>query len=384
MDAFFAAVEVADNPALAGLPLIVGAIPGTRGVVSTCSYEARRYGVHSAMPISEAVRRCPVAQFLPVRMSRYTAVSASIMDILGTFTPEMIRVSIDEASLDMSGTQRLWGSPDVAARAIKERIRESTGLTISIGVAANRYIAKIAAGYRKPDGLVIVAAGDEASFMEKLAIKDLWGVGSKTRERLQELAIHSISDLKAISENMLLSLFGTAAGSFLFKACRGIDPGMYSQSPKSRSMSTETTFELDVCDAETIDAVLLEMAMQLSLRMYEAGVSAHTAVLKLRYADFETVSIRESFSGPFTSSDAIHSAARDLLAKKWNRKPLRLIGLGLSGLGEQDGQGLLFDSGDCRIAKVERAVFEAGRRGLGSITKARLIGNVKRCAPHHE
>ena len=366
IDAFFAAVELIDDPSLSGKPIIVGASPGHRGVVSTCSYEARKFGVRSAMPISEAARRCPSAVFLPVRMERYAEFSTKVMGLLGGFTPDLIRVSIDEASLDMSGTERIWGPAEDAARMLKSRVQSDTGLSVSVGVAANRYIAKLAAGYRKPDGLVVVPEGGEADFMANLELKDIWGAGAKTRERFDELGIHSVLDLRSLSEGMLVSLFGKAGGDFLYKVCRGIDPGIYSQEPKSRSMSTETTFERDVTDMETLECVLLGMAMELSSRMYETGQSSRCISLKLRYEDFETLGARQTMDGPFLNADGIYEAARLLLGKKWSGRPIRLIGIGLCSLEDGVGrQALLFEPEDARVSKVEKAAFDAGRKGLG-------------------
>lgn len=379
IDAFFAAVELIDDPSLSGKPIIVGASPGHRGVVSTCSYEARKFGVRSAMPISEAARRCPSAVFLPVRMERYAEFSTKVMGLLGGFTPDLIRVSIDEASLDMSGTERIWGPAEDAARMLKSRVQSDTGLSVSVGVAANRYIAKLAAGYRKPDGLVVVPEGGEADFMANLELKDIWGAGAKTRERFDELGIHSVLDLRSLSEGMLVSLFGKAGGDFLYKVCRGIDPGIYSQEPKSRSMSTETTFERDVTDMETLECVLLGMAMELSSRMYETGQSSRCISLKLRYEDFETLGARQTMDGPFLNADGIYEAARLLLGKKWSGRPIRLIGIGLCSLEDGVGrQALLFEPEDARVSKVEKAAFDAGRKGLGKITRASLLSHPTR------
>jgi DNA polymerase-4 len=374
IDAFFAAVELIDDPSLEGKPVIVGAAPGHRGVVSTCSYEARKFGVRSAMPISEAVRRCPAAVFLPVRMDRYAEFSTRVMDLLGEFTPDLIRVSIDEASMDMSGTERIWGPASEAARKLKARVKDEIGLSVSVGVASNRYIAKLAAGYMKPNGLVVVPDGTEADFMATLELKDIWGAGAKTRDRFEELGIRSVLDLRSLTDAMMISLFGRAGGDFLFKVCRGIDPGIYSQEPKSRSMSTETTFERDVTDMETLESVLLGMSMELSSRMYEAGQSSRCVALKLRYDDFETLGARQTMDGPFLNADGIYEAARSLLGRKWNGKPIRLIGIGLCSMEAGQGQqALLFEPDDARVSKVEKAAFEAGRKGLGKITRARLL-----------
>jgi DNA polymerase-4 len=381
LDAFYASVEVVDNPALAGCPVIVGASKGHRGVVSTCSYEARAFGVHSAMPISEARRRCPQAAFMPVRMERYAGMSARVMEIFGNYTPDVVRVSIDEASLDMSGTERLWGPPEEAAAAIQRRVHEVTGLTISVGVAPNRYVAKIASGIRKPRGLVIVIPGEEAEFMRGLRLKDLWGAGARTRARLEEVGVDSMERLLALSEATLVSLFGKAGGAFLYTSARGIDPGIYGAEAASRSISTELTFEHDVAETDRVESTILGMAEELAARLYAEQGSSRCAVLKLRYGDFETITVRETRKDAFAGSTDIYAAALALLRRSWSGKPLRLVGLGLAGLDESgSGQGLLFEEPADKAARVEKAALEAARRGLGRLTRARLV---KRPEPGH-
>ncbi len=381
LDAFFASVEVVDDPSLAGRPLIVGAAPGHRGVVSTCSYEARAFGVHSAMPISEAHRRCPQAAFLPVRMERYAEMSSRVMDIFSSYTPDVIRVSIDEASLDMSGTERLWGPPEAAAVAIQQRVASMTGLSISIGVAPNRYVAKIASGLRKPQGLVIVTSGQEADFMRGLRLKDLWGAGAKTRARLEEVGIDSMERLLALSDATLVSLFGRAGGAFLYAAARGIDPGIYGTEAASRSISAELTFERDVSEPDRIESTILGMAEELAARLHAEQGASRCIVLKFRYGDFETSSARETRQTAFAGSADMYEAAVGLLRRHWNGRPLRLVGLGLARLDEPDsGQGQLFEDPASRSARVEQAALEAARRGFGSLTRARLV---KRPEPGH-
>ncbi|MBP7263037.1 MAG: DNA polymerase IV [Spirochaetia bacterium] len=377
LDAFFASAEVLDRPELAGQPVIVGG-SGRRGVVSTCSYEARAFGVHSAMPIAEARRLCPQGVYLPVRMERYAHLSSQVMSIFEDFTPDVIRVSIDEANLDMTGTEKLWGQPAEAAALLKTRVRTDTGLSVSIGIAPNRYIAKIASGVRKPDGLVEVPAGGEEGFMLGLPLDKIWGAGPKTQARLAELGIEDMARLRSLSAQTLEAAFGRAGGAFLYKACRGQDPGIYGSEPKSRSISTETTFERDVRDRETLESVLLGMAEELAARMYHDGHSSRTVVLKLRDGSFDTQSARETRDGPFISSRDIYEGALDLLRKKWDGRPVRLIGLGLAQLGCQGGhQDSLFEDDATRrahkAAAVEKAVFDASRRGLGTITRARLV-----------
>ncbi len=378
LDAFFASVELLDDPGLKGKPVVVGAASSRRGVVSTCSYEARRFGIHSAMPIAEAKRRCPHAIFLPVRMERYAELSARVMAVFSSFTPDVLRVSIDEASIDMTGTERLWGPPIEAARALKRRVSEDTGLTISVGIAPNRYIAKIASGLNKPDGLTFVAPGEEENFMDSLPLEKLWGAGTKTRERLLELGIDTIAKLRSIPEGTLSRFFGKAGGVFLYRCSRGMDPGTYGMEAKSRSVSTETTFEWDVRDRDGIEAVLLGMSEELCARLYEEDLSARSVQLKLRYDDFETVSVRETREGPFLNSQELYEAGLRLFDRKWAGRPIRLIGLGLVNVGSGEAaQGNRFEAeGEAaarKTATVERAAFAAAKRGLGKITRARLV-----------
>lgn len=377
LDAFFASVEQLDHPEYRGRPVIVGARPGGRGVVSTCSYEARSFGVHSAMPISEASRRCPTAIFLPVRMRRYAELSDQVMSICAQFAPEMRQVSIDEASLNMSGTERLWGPPAAAAESLKARIVAETGLTVSVGVAANRYVAKIASGLKKPDGLVVVEAGEEEDFMLALPMEKLWGAGEKTQERLRSLGIFSTPQLASFSEKNLVALFGIAGGRFLYSAVRGRDAGMMSGAPESRSMSTETTFEYDTKDALCLEAVLLEMADTLGYRLWREKLRSRTLVLKLRLYDFTTFSRRFTQARPFNDSASVMQEARKLLSRVWDgRTPVRLIGLGFAELedGGTPSQGELFVEEDGRRRRVEETVFDIERRGIGALRRARLIG----------
>jgi len=375
LDAFFASVEQLDHPELTGKPVIIGAAPGHRGVVSTCSYEARAYGVHSAQPISEAVKRCPNGIFLPVRMDRYAEMSRKVMETLLMFSPEVRQISIDEAFLDMTGTEGLWGSATESARFLKEKVKERTGLTLSVGAASNRYIAKIASGFEKPNGLTIVPPGGEEEFMERLPLGKLWGAGEKTQERFRELGIRSILQLKTLGQAGLSALFGKAGGAFLYTAARGEDPGIFRTETGSRSMSTERTFGKDQTDREVLESVLLGMAEEMAERAWREGDSSKTVFLKLRYADFRTLNPRKTYPHCFKDSGAIWMAALYLFHSVWNGDSVRLIGLGLANLmtEETPAQGELFLVEDDKRARVERAVFALEKKGVGKVTKARLI-----------
>ncbi|MCK4515981.1 MAG: DNA polymerase IV, partial [Spirochaetaceae bacterium] len=239
MDAFYASVEQRDNPKYIGRPVIVGAQPGHRGVVSACSYEAREFGIHSAMPISQAYRLCPNGVFLPVRMRRYQEVSSTIMSILTRFTPLLQQMSVDEAFLDLTGTERLFGPVVETARRIKSDVLRETNLTISVGVAPSKYLAKLASERDKPDGLCVVDPGDESVFVAGLPLKALWGVGKKMLSHLNALGVTTIAQLREYTKEDLSTHFGTAAAEYLHAVCRGEDPGLYSDHAHSHSISGE-------------------------------------------------------------------------------------------------------------------------------------------------
>ncbi len=377
LDAFYASVEQIDDPSLKGKAVIVGARPGHRGVVSSCSYEARRFGVHSAMPISQAQRRCPQGVFLPVRMVRYLEVSQAVMGILESFSPEFQQISIDEAFMDMSGTKRLYGPPLAAGAMVKTEIRERTGLTLSIGIAANRYLAKLASEFSKPDGLFLVETGREIEFLDSLPLAQLWGVGEKTRERLLELNIDTVQALRETPEDILCSMMGEASGHYLYKACRGEDPGTFSTSPKSHSLSSEMTFEKDIKNADTIKRNLLELSEHVMFRLLNENLRTNTVVIKLRTLDFTTTSARKTVKHWITSSDEIYKLALDLLAQRWNGStPLRLVGVGAANVvvpGEAL-QGELFEDDYDKKKKVEEAVTRLRQKMNGvKLTKASLI-----------
>jgi DNA polymerase-4 len=377
LDAFYASVEKLDNPELQDKAVVVGALPGHRGVVSSCSYEARKFGVRSAMPVSQALRRCPTAVFVPVRMSRYLEVSRRVMKILESFTPEFRQISIDEAFMDMSGTERLYGSPVDAGNRIKDLVRAQTGLSLSIGIAANHYLAKLASEYCKPDGLYLVQPGREILFLDKLPIGRLWGVGEKTRQRLAELNITSVQALRDAPLDILRSMMGESSGRYLYRACRGEDPGVFLSAAKSHSVSSEMTFERDVKNADALKRSLLELAQQVMHRLLTADLRTNTVVLKLRFFDFATTTARKTVKHWITSSDEIYALAVDLLSQRWNGStPVRLVGVGTANvvsLGEEV-QGELFAEELDKRRKVEVAVTRLRQKMKDiKLTKASLI-----------
>jgi DNA polymerase IV len=378
MDAFYASVEQADNPELKGKPVIIGASPGKRGVVSACSYEARRYGVHSAMPISEAYRRCPAGHYLPVRMKRYQELSSRIMALFTRFTPEIRQISVDEAFLNMTGTERLFGSPETSGAAIKALVRESTDLTISIGIAPNRFLAKLASEVDKPDGLYRIKPGDEIQFIDTLELKDLWGLGKKSVERLRELNIRDVKTLRSYREETLKRLLGEHSGSYLFQVVRGIDPGLFREETKSKSVSNETTFSKDTRDYEVVRKTLLELSDQVLFRVLSSGEQGNTVFLKIRFSDFSTTTVQKTVPTSPGSTEELYFIALSLLEQRWKgAEELRLIGVGISGLKKgQSKQGELFQDQWDRKRLVEEAVLKLRTRG-NTITKASLLPSEK-------
>lgn len=376
MDAFFASVEQLDHPEWRGRPLIVGAMPGHRGVVSTCSYEARAFGIHSAMPISQAYRLCPQGMYVPPRMERYQEISNRIMEIFQRYTPRLIQVSVDEAFLDMSGTRRLLGHPQDIALQIKSIVREELGLTLSIGIAPNKFLAKIASGFRKPDGLTQVPEGGEADFVLGLPLGKLWGLGQKTQDRLRELRIDSVAALRALSLPVLQAAVGQAGGEFLYQACRGIDPGIYEGETKQHSLSSETTFEHDTTDRDVLERSLFDLCNHVMFRLLEEGGESRVLFLRLRLSDFTTMSIQKKIGHAFGSIEECYRIALQLLERKWNgHTPIRLVGMGFDQI-EPAGKGHpeLFEAPDARRAKVEQAIMGIrGRYSAKSIGKASLL-----------
>ncbi len=376
MDAFFASVEQNDNPEYKGKPLIVGGIEGHRGVVSACSYEARKFGVHSAMPASTAHKLCPNGIFVQVRMKRYKEVSDHIMEIFNRFAPEVIQNSIDEAFLDLTGTDRLMGPPLEVAAKIKACVKEETGLTVSIGIGANRYLAKLASDYRKPDGLYQVEKGKEIEFIDSIPLKKLWGIGKSTWSHLEKSGISSAAQIRNLSEKVLEGMFGKGAAEFLSAIARGEDPGICMEKPKSRSVSNETTFDQDVSDYAVLKDTLLWLSHQILFRLLKNGWSAKTLALKLRLDNFSTSTIQMTQENAFTSAEEVFQASLLLLQKKWDRKHnVRLIGLGFQNADiTGETQPSLFEDIHEKQNKVEKAVLKLNSRFKGNqVIKAALL-----------
>jgi len=378
MDAFFAAVEQRDNPSLRGKPVIIGASPrkGTgRGVVSTCSYEARRFGVHSAMPISRAWRACPDGIYLSPDMSKYSVESKKIMEILAAFSPVMEKISIDEAFLDCSGTEHLFGDSRALGQSIKEKILSERGLTASVGIASNKSVAKIASDLEKPDGLVICPPGEEAAFLAPLPVNRLWGAGPKTVERLEKMGITTIGELAAFSEEGLARRFGRW-GARLRQMALGIDSRSLETENGRKSISEERTFSRDTGKTEILEKMLLSLSQDVAAQLRRKKMKARTVHLKLRFSDFTTLTRSRTLQRYFDDTVTLHHAAGDLFRSVPRFQKVRLIGVGVSGMeeGKVYIQPSLFGENRGKSRKVDRVMDEVARKHGKVITRAGLLG----------
>lgn len=331
MDAFFVAVELQRRPELRGLPVIVGGRgdPHERGVVSTASYEARRFGVYSGMPLRTAHRHCPQARFLPVDYETYAAVSGRIKRILAEFSPAMEDAGIDEAFLDLSTAP---GSPLDIARSIKLRVREETGLSCSIGIAPNKLLAKMASDLEKPDGLTVIGAGDIEKRIWPLPVRKLWGVGPKTEQRLASLGITTIGELARASAQDLIDHFGPAHGRYLLQAARGIDDSPLITHWEPKSLSRETTFQRDTADWARVRNTLLALTRELAAHLRAEGYLAHGVTVKLRFADFDTHTHAGTLAVATDDPDLIVDTALQCLKRFALIKKVRLVGVRFGAL----------------------------------------------------
>ena len=373
LDAFFAAVEQRDHPELRGKPVIVGGVPPGRGVVSAASYEARVYGVHSAMSVTEAYRRCPHGVFLPVDGRRYQQASREVMAILRRFTPQVEPISIDEAFLDVTGSLPLFGEGPVIAASIKSAIRDEVGLTASVGVATTKLVAKIASDLRKPDGLVVVSAGDEAAFLAPLPISRLCGVGEKTATVLAEYGVKTIVDLAELSPDLLVRRFGKHGASLATRAV-GMDDAPVHEGDPAKSVGHETTFDVDTSDPEVIERTLLALSDGVSGRLRSAGVRASTITVKVRDSSFRTVTRQRTLSEPADLTEPIFRAALELARPQVRGIRVRLLGVSASNLGEREQMALFADDDPRRRRAIEAADAVRRRYGSKAVTRGRLVG----------
>jgi DNA polymerase-4 len=361
MDAFYASIEQRDRPELLGRPVIVGADPRGRGVVSAASYEARRFGIHSAMPVSRAARLCPQAVFVPVDMPKYVGVSKEIMAILAESSPLVEPLSLDEAFLDVTGTERLFGPPRALAETIKRRIREEVRLTASAGIAPNKFLAKLASDLEKPDGLVEVRPGAEAAFLRPLPVERLWGVGGVTAKALRSMGVETIGQLARIAPGLLEGRFGRL-GAHLHELAWGRDDRPVEPGAPPKSMGAEETFTRDHCDVERLRLTLRGQAERVARELRGEGCVGRTVTLKLRFDDFRTLT-RSLTGEPTQDGLEVFRRASSLLSRLSLARPVRLIGVSVSGLGLADhGQLSLFAESGARRARLGRLMDELARR----------------------
>lgn len=374
MDAFYASVEVLDDPTLAGTALIVGGMEG-RGVVSSASYEARRYGVRSAMNVAQALRLCPHAIVVPPHFERYSALSRQVMGIFHEITPLVEPLSIDEAFLDVSGAGRLWGSPGTIARALRARVREETGLVCSIGVAATKHVAKIASTLSKPDGLLIVSGQETSTFLAALPVRALWGIGPKAAEALEARGIRLVSDILASPRAVIERALGRAGGARIWQLAQGLDAREVETERTEKSVGHEETFLEDVTDPALLRSELRRLSDRVAGRLRAGGWEARGIALKLRYADFTTLSRSTTLAEPTDVGQRIGERAIALFDDVELAQPVRLIGVRAERLapGGAALAALWDDDEDWR--RIDAALDGARERfGGGAVTRASILG----------
>ncbi|WP_405375882.1 MULTISPECIES: DNA polymerase IV [unclassified Microbacterium] len=374
MDAFYASVEVLDDPSLAGKPLIVGGMEG-RGVVSSASYEARRFGVRSAMAVSRALQLCPQAIVVVPHFDRYSALSKQIMQIFRDVTPLVEPLSIDEAFLDVSGARRLWGSPGQIARMLRARVLAETGLACSVGVAATKHVAKIASTISKPDGLLIVSEADTGRFLAERPVRALWGVGPKAAEALEARGIRSVADILHTPAAVLDRALGPAMGARIAQLARGEDPREVETTRTEKSIGHEETFLVDVVDPGVLRSELRRLSDRVASRLRAGGFESRTIALKVRYADFTTISRSTTVPEPTNVGQRIGDVALEMFAKIDLSQPVRLIGVRAEKLTGDGIGGLALWDDDAEWRRVDAALDDARSRfGGGAVTRASTLG----------
>ena len=371
LDAFFASVEQLDNPDLRGKPVIVGGKPeDRRSVVSTASYEARAFGVHSAMPVFQAYKLCPQGIFVHGRMHRYAELSHQIMQIFRDYSPDVDQMSIDEAFIDLTGTEKLFGAPEETARAIKARVKKETGLTVSIGLARTKYLAKIASGLSKPDGFFHIKAGTEESFMLNLPLNKVWGLGPKSLELIRSKGFSTTRDLYERDYDTLEFLFGKNMATFLYNVVRGQEKESFSRETKSHSISSENTFPYDLTDIYTIETELLELAQGVFFRLLKEESFSRTAFVKIRYDDFSTTTVQETVEQNIITLDSYYAIIKRLFEKKYlngrdNGRGIRLLGVGFENISRKENsyqQNLFSIDNDEKKQAVEKAILKLSKK----------------------
>jgi DNA polymerase IV len=351
MDAFFVSVEELYDPSLKGKPVVVGGRPNERGVVAAASYAARKFGIHSAMPLRTAYKLCPQATFVDGHPSRYREYSAKVHEVLQTFSPKVEMASIDEAYLDMTGTVGLWGPPLRAADLLHKSMKETIGLNCSVGIASARMVAKVASDMAKPNGVLWVMAGLEAAYLAPLPVRRIPGIGKVMEKSLHALGIERVGDLAKLETDELESRFGNWGLALAGKAQGHDAGGWYDQEigadTAAKSISHEHTFGEDTANPQTLESTLARLTQMVARRLRESGLFARTVQLKLRYSDFSTITRAHSFGEPTQLDHQMLSCVQELFHRNWNsRRAVRLLGVQASSLDETAPQTTLLDAGD--------------------------------------
>ena len=375
MDAFFASVEERDNPELKGKIVVVGA--GVRGVVSSANYAARKYGIRAAMPVTQARRLAPSAIFISPSHEKYSEASSEIMEIFRSFTPLVEPLSLDEAFLDVTGAKKLLGSGREIAAAIRKRVEKETQLTCSVGIASNKFIAKLASSRCKPNGLLEIAPDRILDFLHPLPVTEIWGVGPKTAEELIQLGLRTVSDIAHTPKATLKRALGEAAGESLYELAWGRDSREVETGESDKSISSAQTFDMDIDDEEIILKEILRMCERAASRMRQKNMSARTIALKVKFADFKTINRSKTLSSPISSTKEIYEIAKNLYLKlNLQRARIRLVGVSLENLNEGEIQFEQMELGerDKGWREATAAIDAASERfGDGSVRPARLF-----------
>lgn len=382
MDAFFASVELLDHPELRGKPVIV-AHNSARSIVTAATYEARKFGVNSALPMAIALRRCPQAIILEPHFERYQHYSSIVMGIFDEVTPRVERLGIDEAFLDVAGARTVFGSPLQVAQLIRSRVRAETGLVCSVGAAATKFVAKLASGLAKPDGLLVVPRDNTLALLHPLPVSRLWGVGGKTEEVLRGRGFHTIGDIAHAPRDVLVRLVGEAGATRLHDLSWGIDPRVVHAGAEEKSIGHEMTFETDVTDPVVLHRELLRLSDMVAVRLRRAGVMTRTVVLKLRFGDFTTITRSRTIAEPTDLARRIYEEVRSIhQALRMDDAAIRLIGVRAEQLLDSGAvQRGLWDETD-GWREAEEVMDAASQRfGRGAVKPARLVGHDHRERP---
>ena len=373
MDAFFASVAERDNPELKGKAVVIGM--GARGVVSAANYEARKFGIHSAMPVGRARRLAPHAIFLPVDMARYQEVSEHVMEIFHSFTPWVEPISLDEAFLDVTGSQKLLGTGREIAVAIRKKVEEQEGITCSVGIAPSKFIAKLASANCKPNGMLEIATDRILTFLHPLPIQAMWGVGPKTAEVLERLGLRTIEDIAKLPRATLIRALGEANGASLYELAWGRDYRDVTPEEPDRSISAAETFPQDLDNPEEILTEFLRLTERATARLRDRELFAKTISIKVRFADFSTINRSKTLPLPIDSTHDVYDVVKGLyLALRIERARLRLVGVSLENLSEGAPHQMMLGEREVGWRQAEGAIDQARARfGKGSVRPARLI-----------